>query len=174
MRPPGESSRDQSGYLSRPRPWIAARSPALCAFAARQSQERSRPHHDLDRLPVVHRPVAVGHPVEADGPVEHPTRLDPALEDVRQEILDVRAYRGGPAAHGDVAEERRQRGGDRLVLGYAHPADRAAQTGDAHGRLHRLSVTDALENGVDPEAAGDRKSTRLNSSHTVISYAVFC
>src|SRR5438034_5654517 len=24
------------------------------------------------------------------------------------------------------------------------------------------------------ESAGDRKSTRLNSSHTVISYAVFC
>src|SRR5260221_10591719 len=24
------------------------------------------------------------------------------------------------------------------------------------------------------EGAGDRKSTRLNSSHTVISYAVFC
>src|SRR5438034_3357797 len=30
--------------------------------------------------------------------------------------------------------------------------------------------------GVVPAAAGgrDRKSTRLNSSHTVISYAVFC
>src|SRR5437588_3873956 len=28
---------------------------------------------------------------------------------------------------------------------------------------------------VDPDPAGeDRKSTRLNSSHTVISYAVFC
>src|SRR5947207_4684654 len=25
-----------------------------------------------------------------------------------------------------------------------------------------------------PQVAGDRKSTRLNSSHTVISYAVFC
>src|SRR5260221_10250833 len=25
-----------------------------------------------------------------------------------------------------------------------------------------------------PRAGGDRKSTRLNSSHTVISYAVFC
>src|SRR5437588_12708921 len=30
--------------------------------------------------------------------------------------------------------------------------------------------------GLKPtlKAAGDRKSTRLNSSHTVISYAVFC
>src|SRR5205807_9225385 len=37
-----------------------------------------------------------------------------------------------------------------------------------------------LEHGVDPETiyesvyARDRKSTRLNSSHLVISYAVFC
>src|SRR5260221_9010292 len=29
-------------------------------------------------------------------------------------------------------------------------------------------------NGPDPTAMADRKSTRLNSSHTVISYAVFC
>src|SRR5947207_5293718 len=28
--------------------------------------------------------------------------------------------------------------------------------------------------GRVPTQAGDRKSTRLNSSHTVISYAVFC
>src|SRR2546422_3052603 len=27
---------------------------------------------------------------------------------------------------------------------------------------------------VDPRAVGDRKSTRLNSSHGYISYAVFC
>src|SRR5438034_3166400 len=27
---------------------------------------------------------------------------------------------------------------------------------------------------VTPPRSGDRKSTRLNSSHTVISYAVFC
>src|SRR5437588_8756651 len=39
----------------------------------------------------------------------------------------------------------------------------------------RLPHTDDLA-GVDVEIVGvrDRKSTRLNSSHTVISYAVFC
>src|SRR2546426_6430491 len=43
--------------------------------------------------------------------------------------------------------------------------------------LDRFQVVDALlrlllrELGIDP---GDRKSTRLNSSHLVISYAVFC
>src|SRR5256885_7047308 len=30
------------------------------------------------------------------------------------------------------------------------------------------------DRGVDPAWRGDRKSTRLNSSHLVISYAVFC
>src|SRR5437870_7288859 len=29
-------------------------------------------------------------------------------------------------------------------------------------------------NGAVPTAEGDRKSTRLNSSHVAISYAVFC
>src|SRR6266566_3883397 len=60
--------------------------------------------------------------------------------------------------------------------------------------IYTLSLHDALpifvaeighrrgEEGRDPDpvdaervvAAGDRKSTRLNSSHLVISYAVFC
>src|SRR5947207_11596184 len=41
-------------------------------------------------------------------------------------------------------------------------------------RLHRhdLAVPAACRAAFDAE--GDRKSTRLNSSHTVISYAVFC
>src|SRR5690625_5323904 len=36
-------------------------------------------------------------------------------------------------------------------------------------------VLERIESGQDPIAAlGDRKSTRLNSSHVAISYAVFC
>src|SRR2546426_2952218 len=31
-----------------------------------------------------------------------------------------------------------------------------------------------LQHVLGPHACGDRKSTRLNSSHLVISYAVFC
>src|SRR5436190_18233567 len=38
--------------------------------------------------------------------------------------------------------------------------------GDRRRTFHRVRQPDAME--------GDRKSTRLNSSHTVISYAVFC
>src|SRR5438128_8385530 len=44
--------------------------------------------------------------------------------------------------------------GDRVA---AAPADRAAHRGDG-----------------DPVGGADRKSTRLNSSHGSISYAVFC
>src|SRR5260221_8073178 len=42
---------------------------------------------------------------------------------------------------------------------------------------HRHRLLLAVRNRLDAaggDAAGDRKSTRLNSSHTVISYAVFC
>src|SRR5215204_7425929 len=51
--------------------------------------------------------------------------------------------------------------------------------------IYTLSLHDALPiscdncffylfHGAKPITTGDRKSTRLNSSHTVISYAVFC
>src|SRR5260221_5540642 len=45
-------------------------------------------------------------------------------------------------------------------------AQRLAQR-DAQHLLHEVDAGDHLGDG-------DRKSTRLNSSHTVISYAVFC
>src|SRR5256885_7315686 len=47
--------------------------------------------------------------------------------------------------------------------------------------LDGVTVVDRVRQGVDgdghgqrPAGRGDRKSTRLNSSHLVISYAVFC
>src|SRR2546427_3367411 len=51
---------------------------------------------------------------------------------------------------------------------------------DAHGYGNDAAVADprsATDGGTQPlaaEAARDRKSTRLNSSHSQISYAVFC
>src|SRR5438034_8157032 len=44
---------------------------------------------------------------------------------------------------------------------------------DRRRARHRFHVGDPITPDVDP-GRGDRKSTRLNSSHTVISYAVFC
>ena len=43
--------------------------------------------------------------------------------------------------------------------------------GDLGGLRAAKGGDGGFESGID---LGDRKSTRLNSSHTVISYAVFC
>src|SRR2546430_13434668 len=47
---------------------------------------------------------------------------------------------------------------------------------DARRRLLRRDVRwlDHLDPDAHPRRGGDRKSTRLNSSHSQISYAVFC
>src|SRR5436305_10507054 len=46
---------------------------------------------------------------------------------------------------------------------------------DAVGRLRRIATGQLGEGGPHvPVRAEDRKSTRLNSSHVRISYAVFC
>src|SRR5690242_20973298 len=44
------------------------------------------------------------------------------------------------------------------------------------GRLDRLAgqVHRAVRKAIEPPGEADRKSTRLNSSHMSISYAVFC
>src|SRR5437879_9869790 len=46
-----------------------------------------------------------------------------------------------------------------------------------HGRLHEMVAVTRLHPAsleIAVGARGDRKSTRLNSSHRCISYAVFC
>src|SRR5256885_7017670 len=45
---------------------------------------------------------------------------------------------------------------------------------EARGDFVFLTLGAALERRVDVRPGIDRKSTRLNSSHLVISYAVFC
>src|SRR2546430_4053100 len=67
-------------------------------------------------------------------------------------------FRSNPGVHDGAA--------DRLFLARKHSRT---------SKLHRTSGD--LDNRIDtPRAAGrqDRKSTRLNSSHSQISYAVFC
>ena len=48
---------------------------------------------------------------------------------------------------------------------------RRSHCGSVFQQAHLLDCLTVLENHL---AVGDRKSTRLNSSHPVISYAVFC
>src|SRR5690606_34049182 len=44
----------------------------------------------------------------------------------------------------------------------------------SHPRLASLGLEPVPAEGAPPSLTGDRKSTRLNSSHVKISYAVFC
>src|SRR5438034_4125343 len=69
-------------------------------------------------------------------------------------------------------EEFRKKKGPTDVLSFPAVTRRSA-------RLRRTSTTmkpgECLGDiAISPATARDRKSTRLNSSHTVISYAVFC
>src|SRR3712207_7243767 len=62
----------------------------------------------------------------------------------------------------------RSRGKELLVLGkHASTAATADCSGQCSGKLFHI-------NGLHPDPVIDRKSTRLNSSHANISYAVFC
>src|SRR2546422_1399014 len=60
-----------------------------------------------------------------------------------------------------------------MLVGHAHPKvvdaiAAQAKRGTLHAMPHRLEIS------VAKELREDRKSTRLNSSHGYISYAVFC
>src|SRR3989454_6137935 len=44
----------------------------------------------------------------------------------------------------------------------------------ASSSMGRLEIAEVAEGDAQRHGGGDRKSTRLNSSHLVISYAVFC
>jgi hypothetical protein len=109
------------------------------------------PSSELDQnlggFPFVHSAVSIGHVLQTHDLIEDPARLDRAVEDVRQQLLNVRSGRSGAAGDGDVVEEGRQRFRDRLFLGKTDAANRATQTGDAERRARRLFEADALERG---------------------------
>src|SRR5258708_7161452 len=91
--------------------------------------------------------------------------------------------RGGAALHGE-AEERDT--GGRQEPAALHPRYSARRKGPSS----HVSRETACDRGVpgrrghhgvrlpelprEPAVASDRKSTRLNSTHQIISYAVFC
>src|SRR5256885_13206110 len=75
---------------------------------------------------------------------------------------------GGRAPRSAVVGDHRDRPAERSLAGAldAHP-----RVDDARAVERPVGVVGRV-GGV--AGAGDRKSTRLNSSHLVISYAVFC
>src|SRR5438309_7088613 len=61
-----------------------------------------------------------------------------------------------------------------LSLHDALPISRDARLGERDRALPRIAPDLHVGARTNRERAGDRKSTRLNSSHSSISYAVFC
>src|SRR3712207_7014519 len=61
---------------------------------------------------------------------------------------------------------------DHRLRAAGHPAQRAQARMDHHGVARRNA--ERAQVAREPRAGQDRKSTRLNSSHANISYAVFC
>src|SRR2546427_9129133 len=78
-------------------------------------------------------------------------------------------------------KDRGRRGGAKKGAGRAEarPAGGSSATAARGDRALRRHLGDLLRGGnahavFDQAVGGDRKSTRLNSSHSQISYAVFC
>src|SRR5690625_6597181 len=86
-------------------------------------------------------------------------------EPSRRELVSGRVYRlsesGGPHLYRHPAE-----GEERSLMLYVQALESSVED-DAHMQLLRRTA-EATFHGPD------RKSTRLNSSHVAISYAVFC
>src|SRR5260221_586473 len=121
------------------------------------------PAHPLDLVGVDVR----GGPLDRAGQVEHDLAAGLRLPDVHHRLADLqREVELG--VHEDLGRVLVAEVGTRQVaLGELH--HRAGPL-DGHGPALRATVAVPAED----DAAEDRKSTRLNSSHTVISYAVFC
>src|SRR5207245_10983185 len=64
--------------------------------------------------------------------------------------------------------------GPQVMSGYLNNRDATAATLDAAGWLHTGDIGRVDADGYFTIVDRDRKSTRLNSSHGSISYAVFC
>src|SRR5947207_1463000 len=153
-----------------------ARNIRLEAHALLQQVLHLRPESDVTALPgrlgVVHRDVRVAEQRLgsglAGGVGDADARRDPQRLPVeRERRLQFLDQRPGAALHlRDRGDSLQQHG----ELVSPEPSDRI---GGAAGRDDPLGhVAQETIAGVVTE--GDRKSTRLNSSHTVISYAVFC
>src|SRR5947209_11100724 len=92
-----------------------------------------------------------------------------------RQILDSR---GNPTVEVDVILEDGTVGRAAVPSGASTGEHEACELRDGDKKSYLgKGVLNAVENvnsKIAPELIGDRKSTRLNSSHANISYAVFC
>src|SRR6266853_1632297 len=149
-----------------------------------QGRRGGRRQSALGRLPRPHRPGQLtgehgaGPPVGAAAPGRGgrggPGR-DRGARDRRAPRARAVRGQGGGRRGGDLRRLPGDRGGGRAAGSRsARVAARAADPG-ARSELSRLDPPRATaQRDVRLRDARDRKSTRLNSSHSQISYAVFC
>src|SRR5256885_13048673 len=89
-----------------------------------------------------------------------------------QKLLPPKINRTGAGAKKNVPEGLWSKCPSCAAVLYATDLEKNANVCPKCGYHNRISARGRLDLLLDPE--GDRKSTRLNSSHLVISYAVFC
>src|SRR2546430_9251865 len=105
-----------------------------------------------------------------DGGAEPRRRTSHAPAGGGEQRCDARADSGSPAANGDLL---RRTCGEYCISYRGRSilrAEIAIQNASRAGFKYRLTAEVGKERPFDR----DRKSTRLNSSHSQISYAVFC
>src|SRR3712207_8896111 len=84
------------------------------------------------------------------------------------EIYTLSLHDALPILHDVVGGAAGEGGADRREIGGGQ------RLGNPSGEGGRSGQVEVLEVGALAVRGGDRKSTRLNSSHANISYAVFC
>src|SRR5947208_4949338 len=134
----------------------------------------------LDGYAVVRRDLTEYHLLVVAGGRCPPRRLPGlALAEQRPAVLHrAGARKGTPLQRQVHRPPGRERVGGRGRAVHARLRARArhvedARAGDADGAGHRPTATSPYYS-AEPSSSLDRKSTRLNSSHQIISYAVFC
>src|SRR2546429_5532737 len=154
-------------------PWpspatTATSTPAPTGFARCRAPDSAAPGRARD---ATHHSINTGAPTESSG-----IHAAPFVHRHRGSLPDGRAHVEIVHQASRSREPQAQASGRRVAVlegALDVPDPRALIAGDDH---HALAVTvgDHAERDFTPLGVQDRKSTRLNSSHGYISYAVFC
>src|SRR5215213_10250520 len=97
--------------------------PDSCWQSTGRTRSNSWPQQRLDRLTLVHRPVAVGHAIERQRQIEHLSWIDRSVEHQPDQLRQVTAHRGRTTEQTDVPEEQ-VRAVEHYAVRHADVADR--------------------------------------------------
>src|SRR5438034_3872003 len=96
--------------------------------------------------------------------------IERALE---AQVLSTRKFVVNPDFLGRISYDLADAGGILVHVDPVHDRGARRLLDERRDHLDRRGLPRSVR-AEEPEDLTDRKSTRLNSSHTVISYAVFC